>query len=37
MDPQIELDVPENATIRTLLIELTGRNQGLDETDVCRS
>ena len=31
MDSQIDMDLPEGATIRTLLDELTGRHRGLGE------
>ena len=31
MDTQIRMDIPEGATIRSLLAELTGRYTGLDE------
>lgn len=31
MDNQIAMDLPEGATIRTLLDELTGRHRGLGE------
>lgn len=31
MDTQTDLDIPEGATIRTLLSELTGRYKGLNE------
>lgn len=31
MDAQIRMDLPKGATIRSLLAELTGRYQGLDE------
>ncbi|MGA2912721.1 MAG: ubiquitin-like small modifier protein 1 [Methanoregula sp.] len=31
MDAQIRMDLPEGATIRSLLAELTGRYEGLNE------
>ncbi len=31
MDPQIHMDLPKGATVRSLLDELTGRYEGLDE------
>ena len=31
MDSQIDMDFPKSATIRTLLAELTGRFEGLNE------
>jgi len=31
MDAQIRMDLPQGATIRTLLAELTGRYPGLDD------
>jgi sulfur-carrier protein len=31
LDMQIQMDLPEGATIRSLLAELTGRYKGLDE------
>ena len=31
MDTQIRMDLPKGATIRSLLAELTGRYEGLDE------
>ena len=31
MDPQIRLDLPGGATLRSLLAELTGRYPGLDD------